>query len=184
MPKVIRVRALTDEEAAAIKRLAHSRTEPARRVERATIVWWSSQGERVPAIAQQLGIHEQTARLWVVRFTKDGLKGLEDQPRPGHRPSYTADQVGEVVATALTDPQSLGLPFASWTLDRLQAYLNEHKGVAMKRSRIDEILLAEGLRWRQQETWFGERVDPAFAEKRGASPRSIKRRPPAASSSA
>lgn len=181
MPKVHRVRAFTDEEAAAIKRLAHSRTEPARRVERAQIVWRSSQGERVPAIAQHLGIHEQTARLWVVRFNKAGLKGLEDAPRPGHRPTYTLEQVGEVVATALTDPQTLGLPFASWTLDRLEAYLNEHKGVAMKRSRIDEVLIAEGLRWRKQETWFGERVDPEFAEKRGASPRSIRSRRKAAS---
>jgi transposase len=71
------------------------------------------------------------------------------------------------VATALTAPQQLGLPFASWTLDRSAAYLNEHKGIAIKRSRIDDILLREGLRWRQQETWFGERVDPDFAKKRG-----------------
>jgi hypothetical protein len=50
-------------------------------------------------------------------------------------------------------------------LDRLAAYVQEAKGIAMKRSRIDELLRAEGLRWRNQETWFGERVDPAFAEK-------------------
>jgi transposase len=74
----------------------------------------------------------------------------------------------------------LGLPFASWTLDRLEAYLNEQKGIAIKRSRIDELLLSEGLRWRKQETWFGERVDPEFAEKRGPSPNSTKHRPPAA----
>jgi hypothetical protein len=36
----------------------------------------------------------------------------------------------------------------------------------MQRSRSDELLIAEGLRWRKHETWFGERVDPAFAEKR------------------
>jgi transposase len=85
-----------------------------------------------------------------------------------------------VIATALTDPKTLDLPFASWTLDRLAAYLNERKGIAIKRSRIDEILLAEGLRWRRHETWFGERVDPAFAEKRGESRRSTPRRPKAA----
>jgi hypothetical protein len=39
----------------------------------------------------------------------------------------------------------------------------------MQRSRIDEILLHEGLRWRKHETWFGEPVDPGFAEKRGGS---------------
>jgi hypothetical protein len=42
--------------------------------------------------------------------------------------------------------------------------LSEHKAIAIRRSRIDEILLAEGLRWRRHETWFGERVDPEFAE--------------------
>jgi len=75
--------------------------------------------------------------------------------------------VGELIATSLTDPQTFGLPFGSWTLDRLAAYLNEERGIAMQRSRIGEILQAEGLRWRQQETWFGERPDPAFAAKRG-----------------
>ena len=101
--------------------------------------------------------------------------------------------MGEVIATALTDPQTLGLPFGCWTLDRLQAYLNEEKNLPIRRSRIDEVLIAEGLRWRSQETWFGERaaleqstpstdpttpirkqkkereVDPDFAQKRGPS---------------
>ncbi|MBV8704957.1 MAG: hypothetical protein JO118_14755 [Acetobacteraceae bacterium] len=75
----------------------------------------------------------------------------------------------------VSSPRSLGLPFASWTLDRLAAYLHERKGIAIRRSRIDEILLKEGLRWRRHETWFGERVDPEFAEKRGASRRSTPR---------
>jgi hypothetical protein len=25
----------------------------------------------------------------------------------------------------------------------------------MRRSRVGEVLLAEGLKWRQEETWFG-----------------------------
>ena len=39
------------------------------------------------------------------------------------------------------------------------AYLGE-KGIGMKRSRVSEVLQAEGLKWRQEETWFGARVDP------------------------
>ncbi len=81
-----------------------------------------------------------------------------------------------MVAASLTDPQTLDLPFASWTLDRLAAYLTEERGIGIKRSRIGEILRDEGLRWRRQETWFGERPDPAFAEKRGPSSRSTPRR--------
>lgn len=172
MPKVLRVRTMSAEEAQTIQRLAHSRTEPARRVERARIIVRSAEGQRVPAIARDLGLCPQAVRLWLKRFNEQGLAGLEDEARSGRPPTYTCEQVGEVIAIALTSPQTLGLPFGSWTLDRLQAYLNEHKEIAIKRNRIDELLLAEGLRWRTQEPWFGKRVDPEFAEKRGPSRRS------------
>ena len=128
-----------------------------------------------PAIAAALGLTAETVRAWIRRFNAQGLAGLADQPRAGRPPTYTPEQVATVIATALTDPRSLDLPFALWTLDRLAAYLHEQKGIAIKRSRIDEILLAEGLRWRKHETWFGERVDPEFAEKRGGSRRSTPR---------
>jgi transposase len=105
----------------------------------------------------------------VARFNAHGLAGLADAPRSGRPATYTPEEVGELVAASLSDPQDLGLPFASWTLDRLAAYLYETKGIAIKRSRIGEILQGEGLRWRKQETWFGERPDPAFAAKRGPS---------------
>lgn len=178
----IRVRTLTDEERRTIENLAHSRTASARQVERAKIIWLAVQGVRVPAIAQRIGIHEQTVRDWLKRFNVSGLEGLHDLPRPGKPPTYTPQQHSEVVATAMRNPQELDLPFASWTLDRLQIYLQEHKGIGIKRSRIDELLLAEGLRWRTQETWFSEKAkidakeaappppqDPQFAAKRGQS---------------
>ncbi len=168
---------MTAEEVDTIQRLAHSRTEPARLVERARILWLAHQGQSVPAIARELRLCQATVRAWLKRFNRQGVVGLQERARPGRPATYTAEQVGEVIATALISPRDLGLPFASWTLDRLQAYLSEVQGIAMKRTRMDELLRAEGLRWRQQETWFGERVDPAFAEKRGSSRRSIRRRP-------
>jgi transposase len=167
MPKLLAVRELTAEAAEAVKRLAHSRTAAARLVERARIVWRSSQGWRVPAIAAEVGCSAGTVRLWLRRFDAAGLDGLADAPRAGCPATYTPEQVGAVVAAALTDPQTLGLPFGDWTYDRLAAYANEVAGVAIKRSRIQEVLVAEGLRWRAQETWFGARVDPDFAAKRG-----------------
>jgi transposase len=163
----LRVRALTDEEQQIIERLAHSRTAAARTVERARLIWHATQGARVPTIAKHLHLHEQTVRLWLKRFNTAGLPALHDAPRSGRPATYTPDEVSTVIATALTKPDTLGLPFGMWTLDRLEAYLNEHCQIRIKRSRIDEILLAEGLRWRQDETWFSERVDPDFAAKRG-----------------
>jgi transposase len=182
----LRVRAMSPEERAEIQRLAQSRTAAARLVERAQIIWRLSRGERVPAVARGLSISEGTARTWVKRFNAGGVPALQDRPRPGRRATYPPEIVGEVLATSLADPKALGQPFASWTVRRLETYLNEVKGIPIKRSRIDELLLDEGLRWRTQESWFGERagldnmaasgselptqrLDPQFAEKRGRS---------------
>jgi transposase len=86
-----------------------------------------------------------------------------------------------MIAAALTSPRDLGQPFGCWTFQRLATYLNEARGIGVKPSRLHEILTAEGLRWRQQETWFGARVDPDFARKRGRSSASTPTRPRAAS---
>ena len=174
------LRELSAEETAAVESLARSRTAAARRVERARLIWRASRGETPPAIAAALGLDAETVRRRIRRFNAEGLAALDDHHRSGRPATYSADEVATVIAAALTNPRSLGLPFASWTLDRLAAHLLEQKGIAMRRSRIDEILLKEGLRWRRQETWFGARVDPEFAEKRGASRRSTPHHPRAA----
>ena len=166
------LRDLTAEELATIKRLAHSHTAPVQRVQRAHIIWRASRGESASTIAARVGLDGETVRKRIRRFNAEGVEALKDRHRSGRPPTYSAEQTATVIASALTKPQTLGLPFTSWTLDRLAVYLHEAKGIAIQRSRIDEILLQEGLRWRKHETWFGERVDPAFAEKRGRSRRS------------
>lgn len=181
MPKFLALRPLTDDELRTTDRLAHARTEPAWLVDRAQMLWRAHRGERVPAIAAALGVDAKTVRRWLKRFNAGGLDALADEPRSGRPATYTAEEVSTVVATSLTDPAALKLPFGSWTLDRLTAYLHETNGLTMSRSRIGAILQREGLRWRTQETWFGERPDPAFAEKRGPSSRSTLSRRRAAS---
>lgn len=165
----VRVRPLTAEEVEAIRRRLRAAGTAQRLAERAHIVWLAHQGWAVPTIARWAAVTQPTVRTWLKRFNAAGLAGLRDAPRVGRPPTSTAAELSEVIALSLTDPRSLGLPFGAWTLDRLAAYLSEEKGIPIKRTRINEILLAEHLRWRQQETWFGERVDPRFAEKRGPS---------------
>src|SRR5512135_147781 len=168
----VTLRKLTAEERQALEHLTSSRTAQVRFVERARILLALADGRRPSQVAKDFGVSRPTVYIWIHRFNEQGLHGLDDRPRSGRPHTYTAQQRAEVIATALTDPKRLDLPFGCWTLDRLQAYLNEQKGIPIKRSRIDEILLDEGLKWHQQETWFGERVDPDFAEKRGPSKRS------------
>ncbi len=167
MGKRLQIQTHSADDRDAVARMARSRTAQARQVERAKVVLAALEGEGVGAIAARFHLSPATVYLWLHRFEAHGLVGLADKPRGGRPPTYTREQVGTIVATALSDPQALGQAYSAWTLDRLAAYLTEQHGITMKRSRLDELLLAEGLRWRKQESWFGERVDPDFAAKRG-----------------
>ena len=150
----IRVRALSEEEAEELARLVRSRTLGAELVRRAQIVQHAVDGLSAPGIAAKMGLCGATVRFWLRRFNERGLPGLEEAMRSGRPPTDTAEERRAVIAAALSRPADLGLPFASWTLDRLVTYLGE-KGIGMRRSRVSEVLQAEGLKWRQEETWFG-----------------------------
>ncbi|MBF6591107.1 MAG: helix-turn-helix domain-containing protein [Ktedonobacterales bacterium] len=165
----LRLRPLTEEEVRVIGKLVRSQTASVRLVHRAKIVHLASQGQTIPQITAALGCAPNVVRKWFKRFAAQGLAGLDDAPRSGAPARYTADQKAQVLAAALTCPQDLGLSYSSWTFERLAAYVREHLGLPMKKTRIFEILRDEGLRWRKHETWFGERLDPEFAQKRGSS---------------
>src|ERR671916_3541329 len=156
----LRVRAVSEKEREALRRMARSRTVGAGLVRRAQIVLHALEGLKAPEISARLDLCGPTVRHWLQRFNARGLPGLEEDVRSGRPPTYSAEQRSAVIDTALTRPADLGLPFACWTLDRLVAYLGEQKGIAMRRSRIGEIFIQEGLKWRQEEAWFGARVDP------------------------
>ena len=177
----LRVRAVSEEEREALGRMARSRTVGAGLVRRARIVLHALEGLKAPEISARMELCGATVRHWLKSFNARGLPGLEEDVRSGRPPTYSAEQRGAVIEAALTRPADLGLPFACWTLDRVVAYLSE-RGIAMRRSRISEIFIQEGLKWRREETWFGERVDPEFARKRGRSSSSTRRHRPTASS--
>src|SRR6266487_4856210 len=165
----LRLRPLTEEEERVISKLARSQSASKRLVERAKIIQLAKEGQTIPQIMRQLHLSEQMVRKWWKRFEQQGVAGLEDAPRPGAPSRYTAENKARVLEAALTRPKDLNLGFTCWTFERLAAYVKEQLGMQMKKTRIFEILQEEGLRWRKQETWFGERLDPEFAQKRGPS---------------
>ncbi len=126
----------------------------------------ASQGKTIPQIIAQLGCAPNVVRKWFKRFSEQGIAGLQDAPRSGAPSRYAPQNKALVIATARTRPSDLGLSYGSWTFERLATYLHERHGVQMKKTRIFEILRDEDLRWRKQETWFGERLDPDFTANR------------------
>jgi transposase len=166
MPMTIRVRALGEGEAEQLAHMTRSRTLGAGLVRRAQIVRHAVDGLGAPEIAAKMGLCGATVRFWLKRFNARGLAGLEEDMRSGRPATHSPEERSAVITAALSRPSDLGLPCASWTLDRLLAHLSG-QGIGMRRSRVGEVLLAEGLKWRQEETWFGARVDPDFTRKRG-----------------
>src|SRR4051794_6314551 len=152
MAMTIRARALGGEGAKELACMARSRMLGAGLVRRAQIVQHAVDGLSAPGIAARMGLCGATVRFWLKRFNERGLSGLEEDMRSGRLATYTAEERSAVIATALSRPAELGLPFAWWTLDRLVAYLGE-KGIGMKRSRVSEGLQTEGLKWRQEEMY-------------------------------
>ena len=165
----LRVRELSEDERATIATWCGTQEGAVRRRDRATSIAWSAAGWWVSDIARIVRVTPQVVRTWSKRFNAEGRAGLQDPPRSGRPATSTAEQLGEVVTAALTQPETLGLPCARWMLDRLAASLADARGLPIQRSRIAEVLIADGVRWRHQEPGCGERVDPAFAETRGPS---------------
>ena len=76
MSALLQVRAFTPEEDKTIRRLAQSRTEPMRLVQRAQIISLSSRGYRVSEIADELGVAPNSVRMWIKRLNAHGVAGL------------------------------------------------------------------------------------------------------------
>jgi transposase len=178
MPRTRRLRPMTDDERAELERLARSRADEFRLVERARALLAVYTGRSIHDAAAQVGRHAATVGLWLTRFEQQGLAGLPDAPKTGRPPTYSEAERGQLIATARTHPDALGLPFGHWTLDRLVVYAHEQLGIAISRAQLARVLEAEGLRWYQEQTYFSERPDPQFAQKRGPSSPSTKRRLP------
>ena len=121
-----------------VERLARSKTESQRLVERAQIVLRSANGELCVEQARALGIDAQRVRRWRKRFarTREVLASAEgaddkgdlerkirevlmDEYRSGTPPKFTPEQVSLMVALACHKPSELGLLLSHWTADEL-----------------------------------------------------------------
>ncbi len=174
MRTAVKLRTLTIEEITEIKRLAASRKAPLRLVQRARVIAYLFEDPQLHATeaGRKAGFKSSAMGAeWVRRFNQQGLKGLEDQPRPGKKPTHTPEVKSALIALAIQKPSSLGYPFELWTLERLQQAFAEREHTHLSDSTIWIWLDAEGLEWKRQQSWFheAEKHDPQFAKKRGRS---------------
>ncbi len=164
VPKILKARPPHDDgEERKVRKLAGARHAPADWSERARIVTLSWDGLGVSAIAGQLGCHPKKVRRWLHRFNAEGIDGrsaiiaLARSAPPGR---LERDGAGELSAEDEDGPPE-------WTLDTLAQAARE-AGIAVGRSQVRRILLAEKVRWRRTHSWATS-TDPEFAPKGPAS---------------
>jgi transposase len=181
VPKILRARPPRDDgEERKVRKLAGARHAPADWSERARIITLSWDGLAVPAIAEQPGFHPKKVRRWLHRFNADGIDGLGDRPGAGRRRRITGAQRSAIIALARSEPPGRLARDADgelsaddeegpaqWTLDTL-AQAARDAGIAVGRSQVRRILLAEKVRWRRTRSRAAS-TDPESALKGPAS---------------
>ena len=84
--------ALTSEEIEKLAVIARSRSEAARRVERAQMLLAYRETPSFFAVGQRIGVHHQTVERCVERALAYGaLAALDDRPRAGKEPTITPE---------------------------------------------------------------------------------------------
>src|SRR6516225_10655793 len=90
--------------------------------DRCQAVLMASRGRKRAAIAQDLGVHRTTVRLWLKQYQDRGVTGLQIHWAPG-RAGRIPEMLAPTIQTWVKDgPQSCGLDRANWTYAELATY--------------------------------------------------------------
>jgi transposase len=164
--------AIGEEDVAALSAIARSRSEPARRVERARMLLAYQENPSFFAVAQAEGVHHQTVQRCVERALAHGpIAALDDLPRPGREPTITAEAKAWVVNLACRKAKELGYPHELWTTRLLARHARE-RGPAeghpclgtLAQGTLCDILNEQEIK-PHKVRYYLERRDPEFKRK-------------------
>jgi transposase len=130
------------------EKLEHTfKTTPDRRLrDRCQAVLMASRGRKRKAIAQDLGVHRTTVRLWLKHYDARGMAGLAIHWAPG-QPGRIPETLAPTIQGWVKDgPQGCGLDRANWTYEELAAYLYQTTGIEVKRTAMRDFCQRHGMR--------------------------------------
>src|SRR5215467_5226004 len=111
-------------------------TDDRRLRDRCQAVLMAHRGRKRKAIAQDLGVHRTTVRLWLKQYQQSGVAGLQIQWAPG-QPGRIPEALAPTIQGWVKDGlQSCGLDRANWTYEELAAYLDHTTGIEVQRTAL------------------------------------------------
>lgn len=152
--------------------LSRSRTEPANRIQRATILLKYAMGERITSIARQLNTTRPLVYRTIDKALAFGaLQSLDDIQRSGRSRAIDDNAKNWILSTACQKPTDLGYAAETWTYTQLVAHIQKHATTLghhclekISRSKLHDIL-TEGEIKPHKIRYYLERRDPKFDEK-------------------
>ena len=124
--KVVEI-TIGEADAAKLRSIARSRTEPASRVERARILLHYRDDASQYAVGRAVGVTHQTVQRCLTRASRFGvMAALDDSPRPGKQPEITVEARAWLVSVACQTAKDLGYPHELWTTRLLARHAREH----------------------------------------------------------
>jgi len=166
----VQLRPLTRGERTTLKAKLRQGSLPARLHRRYRVIALVRSGCSILEAAARADWNNQNVYHWVHRFNQSGFDSFERPSNPqGRVPIITALQLQDLIDTALTSPQKLGLPFTTWTVRTLNAYCQGKKLLPpFSDEWVRQLLRRARLSAQRIRTWKHS-DDPAFAKKAHAS---------------
>jgi transposase len=152
--------------------LAQSRSQPAGRVQRASIVMRYHAGDTVSEIARALGTNRPLVERCVSKALDLGVaQALADLPGRGRRPAMSVEARAWVTSLACQKPRDLGYAQELWTTRLLANHVRKNCEAAgyeslakLGRGTVSKILSASQVRPHKIQ-YYLERRDPDFDAK-------------------
>ena len=149
-----------------------SRTEPAGKVKRATVLLMYDSGKRISEIARELKSNRPAVERTIDRALSFGpLQALKDLPRPGRPPRIPDDARMWVLSVACQKPKDLGYAAETWTYASLIRHVRAHcekEGypslTKLGKGRLSAILSKGNIK-PHKIRYYLERRDPDFDTK-------------------
>lgn len=163
---------LNSSETEMLTALSQSRSEPAGRVQRASILLRYGAGETVSEIARTLDTNRPRVERCVNKALELGVvQALGDLPGRGRRPAMTPEARAWVVSLACQKPKDLGYAQELWTTNLLAKHVRKQCGAVghpslakLGRGTVSKILSASQVRPHKIQ-YYLERRDPEFDAK-------------------
>jgi len=114
--------------------------------DRCQAVLMASRGRKRQTIAQDLGVHRTTVRLWLQHYHARGVEGLPIQWAPGQPGRIPEPLAPTIQAWVKAGPAGCGLDRANWTYEELATYVYQATGIEVKRTAMRDFCQRHSIR--------------------------------------